>query len=1139
MGSVLLDARGAPRLAGLRVLRGETFAAGDKEVSEAEDVRGLARILFQLVSGRGWDGRGREEFSGNAAMWDLLEAVLGGRKLPMKLVLFRYELAAVRGLVPHCEPALPARLGEGAVRKLAFLEEDLNSTSGGALPLDAVRARGGGNANGNGNGNGNGNRAKSGARNGAGNGTAVTEARRVKNSLAVPVVSGIDGGESGQGASHGDWRKPAGGSSDQAGRSQSADRLARNGDSSVGTSSGMVASGPILSVPVASSAATANGPAGPEHAAAVMRATEEVLDPPKASDISWLVSFAETHPASQRAVFSLLFKRPVGKKPAVAFKSVGLLHAMLISSQDFAVLTVANDGFMSWVEGEWTVEKMQGKQGRREFAACFQATADVSIYANLVRRKSVFHRDFATAFSPSWAALPTLDTCLALRHAEAMSSVLDIAKTASALLEAFSLATDAAVPLKGVFVPQLASELHGAAAAASAILAKMPDGPAREPAQIGLRAILADAKRALDLANASRQKLCLPEDIELGSPTATSRGTDTDEAGDSDAKASERAAKKERKKRKKEKGEARKSKKRGTADSGGDGDSEEAGGADAGPDEDEVDGGVDEVVDVRPRGNNARSMAAAAASAGAAAAATAAAVASAPRPTTHSRQSAHVPAGMRPSPAGHVADEANPGRRRKSSPSRAGNGTELRRLRRKDDESDSDSLSSSDGEDATLPTRRSGKEPKSGTADGSRHKRNGPVKNPSGEVSVLPKGDGKKNRKASKKGRSSSARRRRTNSDSASASGEESSSSESESESEESGDEKPRRRDKRKSKDVSNKGSARESRDSAARKKDDGNGRAKKPASASPPSGKTPVQVPVPKKEEPRGSAAALAAAASGRKTPKMDRRFEIEPHEVRFAEQIGSGGFGVVFRGKFRGQLVAIKKIHANALSNAASIAEFQSEVAVLCTLAHPNILKFMGACVKPPNLMIVTEFMARGTLFDILHQSSMKVTWAMRRRMALDSCRGMRYLHDSKLLHRDLKSSNIMVDENFKCAIGDFGLTRISHGAVAAQMTGQCGTFQYMAPEILSSKPYSEKADVFSFGILLWELVARKLPFFGMQPMQVGIAVSQQGLRPTMPPKCPAPLEKLMRACWDQNPNKRPSFAQVQVILEAMPDS
>lgn len=286
------------------------------------------------------------------------------------------------------------------------------------------------------------------------------------------------------------------------------------------------------------------------------------------------------------------------------------------------------------------------------------------------------------------------------------------------------------------------------------------------------------------------------------------------------------------------------------------------------------------------------------------------------------------------------------------------------------------------------------------------------------------------------------------------------------------------------------------------------------------------------------GSREALAAAASGKKTPSMNPKFEVAPYEVQFGPQIGSGGFGVVFKAKFRGETVAVKKIHAHALSNINSITEFQSEVAVLCTLQHPHILRFVGACTKPPNLMIITEFMARGTLFELLHQSQTRVTWPMRKKFALDTCKGMRYLHDSKLLHRDLKSSNLMLDKDFNCKVGDFGLTRISRGTAAVQMTGQCGTFQYMAVEVLANKPYSEKADVFSFGILLWEMVARKLPYFGMQPMQVGIAVLQQGMRPPIPPKCPLPLANLMRACWDSDPNRRPSFAQLVEALEAMPE-
>eukprot|EP00172_Hildenbrandia_rubra_P001221 Plantae.Rhodophyta-Hildenbrandia_rubra.ctg17685.p1 GENE.Plantae.Rhodophyta-Hildenbrandia_rubra.ctg17685~~Plantae.Rhodophyta-Hildenbrandia_rubra.ctg17685.p1 ORF type:complete len:1190 (+),score=214.78 Plantae.Rhodophyta-Hildenbrandia_rubra.ctg17685:7762-11331(+) len=289
---------------------------------------------------------------------------------------------------------------------------------------------------------------------------------------------------------------------------------------------------------------------------------------------------------------------------------------------------------------------------------------------------------------------------------------------------------------------------------------------------------------------------------------------------------------------------------------------------------------------------------------------------------------------------------------------------------------------------------------------------------------------------------------------------------------------------------------------------------------------------------EPNYSVELKNAIATGRKTPSMNPAFEVMPHEVQLERQIGSGGFGVVYKGRFRGKIAAIKKVHAHALRNPACIAEFQSEVAVLCTLRHANILQFLGACSKPPNLMIITEFMSNGTLFDVLHRSQMKVTWSMRRKFALDICHGMRYLHSCKLLHRDLKSSNLMLDENYGCKVGDFGLTRISVSSNAAPMTGQCGTFQYMAPEVLGNRPYSEKADVFSFGILLWEMVDRRLPYFGMKPMQVALAVLNQGLRPQIPPNCPRPLRWLMERCWSQDPLRRPSFVDISTILEEMPE-
>lgn len=280
-----------------------------------------------------------------------------------------------------------------------------------------------------------------------------------------------------------------------------------------------------------------------------------------------------------------------------------------------------------------------------------------------------------------------------------------------------------------------------------------------------------------------------------------------------------------------------------------------------------------------------------------------------------------------------------------------------------------------------------------------------------------------------------------------------------------------------------------------------------------------------------------LAAATPAGKTPAMNSAFEIPPHAVRFGAQVGSGGFGVVFKGVYAGETVAIKKIHAHALSNAGAVAEFQAEVAVLSSVRHPNIVRFVGACTLPPALMIVTEFLERGTLFDVLHGSKQPVGWRERRGMMVGLCEGMTYLHSRGLLHRDLKSSNLLLDKDFTVKVADFGLTRIVSSPTAAPMTGQCGTFQYMAPEVLANRPYTEKADVFSFGILLWELVARKLPFFGMAPMQVGLAVVNTGLRPPIPRDCPRPLAILMRRCWEQDFRHRPSFKEAGKALRAMP--
>lgn len=145
--------------------------------------------------------------------------------------------------------------------------------------------------------------------------------------------------------------------------------------------------------------------------------------------------------------------------------------------------------------------------------------------------------------------------------------------------------------------------------------------------------------------------------------------------------------------------------------------------------------------------------------------------------------------------------------------------------------------------------------------------------------------------------------------------------------------------------------------------------------------------------------------------------------------------------------------------------------------SLRHPNIVMFMGACTKLPNLAIVLEYCSRKSLWNLLQNLDYKLNWEDRRRLALEIARGMNYLHmfPTPVLHRDLKSLNILIDDGFRPKIADFGWTRLK----AENMTGKIGTYQWMAPEVIKSQKYTEMADVFSFGIILWEIAAREPPY------------------------------------------------------------
>ncbi|XP_052881883.1 uncharacterized protein LOC108476245 isoform X2 [Gossypium arboreum] len=190
---------------------------------------------------------------------------------------------------------------------------------------------------------------------------------------------------------------------------------------------------------------------------------------------------------------------------------------------------------------------------------------------------------------------------------------------------------------------------------------------------------------------------------------------------------------------------------------------------------------------------------------------------------------------------------------------------------------------------------------------------------------------------------------------------------------------------------------------------------------------------------------------------------YEILWEELTIGEQIGQGSCGTVYHGLWYASVSLMKR------------------------LRHPNVLLFMGAVTSPQRLCIVTEFLQRGSLFRLLQRNAAKLDRKRRVHMALDIARGMNYLHhcNPTIVHRDLKSSNLLVDKNWTVKVGDFGLSRLKHATFLTTKTGK-GTPHWMAPEVLRNEPSDEKSDIYSFGVILWELATGKIPWENLNSIQ-----------------------------------------------------
>ncbi|KAG2543329.1 hypothetical protein PVAP13_9NG739700 [Panicum virgatum] len=262
----------------------------------------------------------------------------------------------------------------------------------------------------------------------------------------------------------------------------------------------------------------------------------------------------------------------------------------------------------------------------------------------------------------------------------------------------------------------------------------------------------------------------------------------------------------------------------------------------------------------------------------------------------------------------------------------------------------------------------------------------------------------------------------------------------------------------------------------------------------------------------------------------------EIPWEDLLIGERIGLGSYGEVYRADWNGTEVAVKKFldqdfYGDALD------EFRSEVRIMRRLRHPNIVLFMGAVTRPPNLSIVSEYLPRGSLYKILHRPNCLIDEKRRIKMALDVAKGMNCLHTSvpTIVHRDLKSPNLLVDNNWNVKVCDFGLSRLKHSTFLSSKS-TAGTPEWMAPEVLRNEQSNEKCDVYSFGVILWELATLRMPWSGMNPMQVVGAVGFQDRRLDIPKEVDPLVARIIYECWQKDPNLRPSFSQLTSALKTV---
>lgn len=254
-----------------------------------------------------------------------------------------------------------------------------------------------------------------------------------------------------------------------------------------------------------------------------------------------------------------------------------------------------------------------------------------------------------------------------------------------------------------------------------------------------------------------------------------------------------------------------------------------------------------------------------------------------------------------------------------------------------------------------------------------------------------------------------------------------------------------------------------------------------------------------------------------------------IEEQDLQIIRVLGNGASGTTYEGKYREAKVAVKAYSAKILKE--DFVSVRNEMELLAHLSHPNIIKFYGICfmTNPFAACLVTELAPHGELGKALYPKSginlfSRLNQDVKFKIAIGIARGLQYLHSNKIIHRDVKPANVLLDEQNEPKLTDFGFSRLVD--YSGQMTGETGSYKYMAPEVMRHQRYSESADIYSFAVVINEMFCEEPPYKYLLPVQAAVAVAKKGSRPSTKKIKNNILKDIIERCWSEDPNQRPDW-------------